>query len=171
MDRATRTQRGFTLVEVMAVVALLGVLAAIVVPTYFTTSRKAKAESEVSAIFAELAMREEQWKQEAGTYLTTAACPTTSTTAGSPAAGCLGAGSDWAKLRVIAPLQTLRCSYAITTGTGVGVTNPDGFTFTAPPMNWYYILATCNTDGVASVNSKYFASSVDPAIQSKDRGK
>ncbi len=50
---ARRTQRGFTLVEIMVVVAILGVLAAIAIPAYrgyVSTARMAEAKSNLETI-------------------------------------------------------------------------------------------------------------------------
>ncbi|NVB79597.1 MAG: prepilin-type N-terminal cleavage/methylation domain-containing protein, partial [Kofleriaceae bacterium] len=50
-------EQGFTIVELMVVVAIIAVLAAIVVPTFTKESKKSKAKSEVGAMFAELGVR------------------------------------------------------------------------------------------------------------------
>lgn len=157
----------------MLVVAVIAVLAVLAIPSFFSTSRKAKAESEVAAIFAELRMREEQYKGDSsnGSYLAATACPTTTTQAGKPLTDCTDAGKPWAALRALPGLQTLRCKYTIVTGNTTGTDNPDGFVFTSPAANWYYILAECDTDGVTTTNSKYFTSSVNSEIQKKDVGK
>lgn len=171
MVRSNRSERGFTLIELMVVVALIGILAAVVVPGFFRESRKAKTETEVSAMFAELQMRLEQYKQDNNVYLAAAACPTTTTPAGSPASACTTSGSPWALMRVSPTHTTLRCSYEIVAGTAATTaSNPNGFTFTSPAMNWYYILATCDSDGVTTKNSQFFTNSVNSQIQTKDLG-
>jgi prepilin-type N-terminal cleavage/methylation domain-containing protein len=67
--RARPGQRGFTLIEIMMVVALIAVLAAIAIPNFVGQSNKAKADAEVTAIFAELRMCEERYRAERGSYL------------------------------------------------------------------------------------------------------
>ena len=171
MRRSSRSQRGFTLIELMVVVGLIAILAAIVVPGYFRESRKTRGTTEVNALFAELMTREEAYKVDNGAYLTSAACPATpSSTGANLAASCISTGSDWANLRVSPPESKLYCSYAITSGTGTGTDNPAGFTFTSPTGNWYYVLATCDMDGSSTTNSTYFASSVDSTIQKLNEG-
>ena len=71
-------EQGFTLMEVMITVAIIAILAAIAVPVFTKQSRKSKASSEANAVFAELSVREEQYKLENGAYLTAAACPAVS---------------------------------------------------------------------------------------------
>lgn len=171
MVRDDGRERGFTLIELMVVVALIGILAAVVVPGFFRESRKAKSDTEVSAMFAELQMRLEQYKQDNNVYLAAAACPATTTPAGTSADTCTTAGSPWALMRVSPTQSTLRCSYEIVVGTAATTaTPPTGFTFTSPAMNWYYILATCDGDGVTTKNSQYFTNSVNSQIQTKDLG-
>ena len=69
------------------------------------------------------------------------------------------------------PETNLYCSYAITTGSTAGTNNPSGFTFTSPALPWFYILATCEMDGVTSTHSTYFTSSLDSKIQTQNDGK
>jgi len=163
---------GFTLLEVMITCAVIAILAAIAIPAFSRESRRGKADTEIAPMFAELSVRQEQYKIDNSRYLTTAACPATPSAAGVSAAACVAAGQPWTTLRVVLPTQKLRCSYAITTGLGdVTVTNPSAFTFVSPPISWYYIIATCDMDGVAAVTSKYFTSSVDSSIQKQNEGR
>jgi prepilin-type N-terminal cleavage/methylation domain-containing protein len=169
-----RSQLGFTLIEMMITVAVIAILAMIVVPQFTKESRKTKSATEIAPMFAELSVKEEQYKVDRGVYLDAATCPATTSPSGSPAVACITAGtpgSDWYQLRVNPPEQTLRCTYEITTGTTSGVVDPIvGFTFTAPAANWYYILATCDMDGNAG-DATYFMSSVDATLQKQNEGK
>jgi prepilin-type N-terminal cleavage/methylation domain-containing protein len=167
-----KAQQGFTLLELMIACAVVGVLAAIAIPQFSGESRRAKADTEIAPMFAELAVRQEQYKVDNSRYLTTAACPATPNVTGQNAESCVAAGQPWNTLRVMLPTSKLRCSYAMTTGLGdVAVTNPNGFTFASPPIPWFYLIATCDMDGVTSTTSRYFTSSVDSSIQKQNEGK
>src|SRR5262245_54046740 len=107
--RACRGERGFTLIELMIVVALLAVLAAIVIPTFSGEVRHVKADSEVQQIFAEIRICEEKNKVEAGTYGALSAHPAAASSALQPFAATLPA--DWIALRFMPPTSQVRCSY------------------------------------------------------------
>lgn len=171
MTRRSR-EAGFTLLELMVVVVMIGILAAIAIPNFFSQSSKAKANSEVGTMFDELATREDQYAQENGEYLSTAACPATPTPNGTDATSCIVTGGAWKPLHARLPENDLRCSYVITAGTSTGTPSPPApFTMVAPAGNWYYIVATCDMDGKSAVNSTYFVSSVDRNIQANNDGK
>ena len=164
----------------MVTVAIISILAYLVIPQFFSQTRKSKASSEIAYMFGELQVREDQYKLEKGAYLAAAACPTTLPTpsAGITVASLQGAGgcdapttSAWDQMRVRVGESKLYCQYAITTGSGTGTSAPTGFTWSSPVTGWYYIVATCDTDGVTSVNSQYFIASTDTTIQKLNEGK
>jgi prepilin-type N-terminal cleavage/methylation domain-containing protein len=166
-----RDGRGFTLIEVMITVAIIGILAIVVVPYFFGESRKAKAKTEVTPWFAEFSSKEEQFKIDNGAYVNVAACPGFPT-ANQPAtiAPCQLLG-PWVSLRIQPPTQTAYCSYQVQTGVGGAPGQPAGFTMASTTGSWYWILATCNMDGSSVLDSTYFTSSVDSAIQVQNEGK
>lgn len=167
-----RSQLGFTLIEMMITVAVIAILALIVVPQFFKESRKTKSASEVTPMMAELAVREEQYKSDNGVYLAAATCPATTTAAGTAAASCIVAGSpgsEWYQLRVNPVESLLRCTYDVVVGTTSG-TSVAAFSFTSPPFNWFYVLATCDMDGDATKDATYFMSSVDSKVLKINEG-
>jgi prepilin-type N-terminal cleavage/methylation domain-containing protein len=165
------TERGFTLIEVMIVVVLLGILAALVLPSFLSEAKKAKASTEIAPFFAELSAKEEEYKVNGtGAYLAASACPSSPSSTKQDITGCVATNMPWRTLRVVLPEQSAYCSYTITAGSGTGTNNPSGFTFASPAVPWFYIIATCDMDGSSSKNSKYFTSSVDPTIQTLNEG-
>jgi prepilin-type N-terminal cleavage/methylation domain-containing protein len=170
-------QRGFTVVELMIVVAIIAVLAAVVVPTFMKESTRGRNKSEISPMFAELGTREEQYKQENGSYLPAPACPTAASNSGTDmtAAACsTTAGQPWVSMRVSPSETTLHCSYVIATGlAGISpaadtawpsawssahaVPSPG----TTLATGWYFVHATCP-------ENEYFTASWDSKIRSKD---
>lgn len=168
-------QRGFTLIEMMVTVAVIAVLAAIAIPAFTRETRKSKAGSEVNAMFGELAIRQDQYKTENGSYLSATACPANTVPTGTDAIACVTTGGAWEPLRAringVLDGNKLMCSYEITAGTGTGTSAPTGFTFASPAGSWFYIVATCDGDGDTTTNAQYFVSSVSSAIQKLNEGK
>jgi len=163
-----RGQRGFTLIEMMITVAVIAILALIVVPQFFKESRKTKSATEVAPMFAELSIREEQYKVDNTSYLATVACPATPSAQGNPSSGCTSQ-ADWISLKVAPPETKLYCSYEVTVGAGSGTTVAD-FSWSSPGGSWYYIEATCDMDGDSAKNSRYFTSSSETEIKKLDEG-
>lgn len=177
--RKSRMERGFTLIEIMVAVAVIGILAYLVIPSFMRESRKSKASSEIAYMFGELAVREDQYKLEKGSYLAATACPTTLPSPSGVAISTLQASggcdapstSAWDQMRVRLGESKLYCQYTISAGTGTGTSAPTGFTWSSPSTAWWYILATCDGDGVTSVNAQYFLASTDTTIQKQNEGR
>lgn len=168
-------QSGFTLLEIMIVVAIVGVLAAIALPSFAGESRKAKGDAEVSAFFAELKVREEQYAVENGRYLSTGASETeTFPATPSPTGQPLGTlPATWQSLRIRTPESSVRCSYVVIAGLktdSAGTMATTSFGYTPPARNWYYVLAHCDLDGNNAVDSYYFISNDGAKIQKLNHG-
>ena len=168
--REPDSERGFTIVELMIVVAVIAVLAIVVVPSFIKESNRGKAKSEVHPMFAELGTRLDQFKSEsnAGTYMSAAACPATASKQGTDV--MTSPCADWTDLRVQPPQSKLTCSYVVRHGLPTddaladselpawAKTNPQLF---APATGWYFIHATCP-------ETEYFKASWEDKIRSKD---
>jgi prepilin-type N-terminal cleavage/methylation domain-containing protein len=175
MQRKRSQQSGFTLIEVMVVVALIAVLASIALPSFTGQSRKVKGDSEVSAFFAELKVREEQYAVENGVYLSTGATESATFPATPSAAGqALGTlPATWQSLKVRTPESTARCGYVVMAGIANGAAGTmatSTFGFAVPAKNWFYILAHCDLDGNNAVDSYYFIANGDSKIQKTNYG-
>jgi prepilin-type N-terminal cleavage/methylation domain-containing protein len=166
--------RGFTLIELMMVVAVVAILAWIVVPTWTKESGKSKARSEVSSVFAEFQAKEEQYHADNGVYLAVPACPATPNAAGTDitnlGVNCIATAS-WIALRFAPPETKMMCSYQVVIGAaGVDPAAPIGTLNSNPASTWYYVLATCDMDNNGATNSQYMSSNLDSTIQSVNEG-
>jgi prepilin-type N-terminal cleavage/methylation domain-containing protein len=176
MQRTRSPEEGFTLIEILVVVALIGILAAIALPSFAGESRKAKGDTEVAAFFGELKVRQEQYAVENGRYLSTGASES-ATFPATPSAAAQALGTlpaTWQALKVRTPESSARCGYVVIAGTktdSAGSLAATTFGYTAPARNWFYILARCDLDGNAAVDSFYFLSNDSSKIQKTNHGR
>ena len=155
----------------MVVVTVIAILATVVIPSWFRESRTGKARSEVSAMFAELSTKQEQYFIDNSAYLTVAQCPSAPAANGQDIT-TTGCTALWAPLRVVPPQQTVMCTYEMVTGPNtVTPAPPAPFVVPTPPSSsWYYIVATCDTDNDPGAFSYYFTSNLDQSIQKSQEG-
>ncbi|HWN68437.1 MAG TPA: prepilin-type N-terminal cleavage/methylation domain-containing protein [Haliangium sp.] len=186
-------QAGFTLIEMMIVVAIMGILAGLAVFAYRKVTSSAEVDSEVNAIFAEFRVRQEEFHAENGAYLSTGANETVTFPPGAPRRpqdapvdiaplllvdGSGGTPADmWVRLRMNPRKNHLRCAYVAVAdvagvaagglGGGVlGMNNP-----TAPESNWYFLVARCDADGDPAQDSFYLARHDREDVLIQNKGK
>jgi prepilin-type N-terminal cleavage/methylation domain-containing protein len=163
-----RRTGGFTLVEVMITVAIIGILAGILILTFNDAPKKAKSKSEVQAMFAEFHSREAEYMLERGTYYSTGAdegdiYPSSPTTA----AQDIDEPDEWLELKLDPAREQLYCGYVAIAGTKddpIPAVAED-FGMEQPTSSWYVLYAECNQDGSATENAIFFSSSTDISMQ------
>jgi prepilin-type N-terminal cleavage/methylation domain-containing protein len=164
-----RRTGGFTLVEVMITVAIIGILAALLIVTFNDAPKKTRSKSEVQAMFTALHNAEAEYMLERGSYYSTGsdegdihpASPTTS------AQDVYPVPAEWEELKVDPAREQLYCGYVVVAGKG---TDPipgfaSDFGMEQPTVSWYALYAECNQDGNASLNAVFFSSSTDVSMQ------
>jgi type IV pilus assembly protein PilE len=122
-----RKQHGFTVIEIMIAMAVVGILAAIALPNYTQYMQRSKITEATSQLSA-TRVRLEQWFQDNRTYCAAAGCPTC------PATVISTAPAQPIKYFSFAGNCATAGTYTIT-ATGVAGEGMGGFTYTINEVN------------------------------------
>ncbi len=173
-------QRGFTLVELMIVVAIIGVLAVVAVSGYRKYSDKARA-SEVYAMFGEIRAKQEAYRAEFSSYCNTStSCATMANedtvfpallAANEPKAKPItGAPVGWTALGISPGKSELYCGYVAVAGfpnaASFGTAGTRGknlYNNLTPTRVWWYMSALCDNDGNIGTGSTTYTSGMNTA--------
>jgi prepilin-type N-terminal cleavage/methylation domain-containing protein len=163
-----KKQSGFTLLEIMIVVALIAILAVVAIPSFMSTSAKVRAESEIGPFLAEISTKQEVFNTTKGVYFSSSDWFPTPPANVNGTKQNAAVPTSWAALKLQPPESKAACTYFVQSGTGgvvasTALTNC-GLTYTPPPINWYFALAVCNMDN-DTVTSCYLQSSDDSTIR------
>jgi len=139
-DPATRAQAGFTLIELMITVAIIGILAAIALPTYANYVIRGKLVPMTNALSA-MRTAMEQYYQDNRTYLSTTSGTTTIT---SPCSDATNWVKSWGSYTLACTPTPTATTYTLvvtaTSGAAVGasytVTQQNVMATTSYPTKW-----------------------------------
>jgi prepilin-type N-terminal cleavage/methylation domain-containing protein len=172
-------QLGFTLLELMIVVVVIGVLAGLALFTYGAITSKTEGDTEVRAVFTEIQLRQEQFHVEHGRYQSTGASEADlhpAAPSGPREPNAFRPFPDtWDELRIQSDRTSAYCAYVTIAGrasddANIGAIASGTFGFEAPARDWYYVLAECDLDGDSSRNSLYFAQSDSDRVRIHNEG-
>ena len=164
------------MLEMLVVCALIAILVAVAIPTFFGENLRARGMSEVQPMFNDLRTRMVEYAGENSAFPASIGEGTLHpATPVSTAQPLLPLPATWTAIKVrITNNSSVYCGYTWVTGLASNSANigveASAFGFTAPDTNWYYLLAKCDLDGDSSIDSFYFTSSVDPTILKRNEG-
>lgn len=166
--RIRSNEGGFTLIELMIVVAIVAILAALAVTFFGKTQTKVKFQTELRAMMSEFKLKEGQAQLENGTFIATGANEG-DTWPASPAGASAAKQvlnpfpATWDQLRFNSEVSAVHCAYVVITGLAGDNTNigpiAASMGFTVPQTDWFYVLAECDADDSGVVNSFYLEAS------------
>ena len=154
LRKSMKSEKGFTLIELMIVVAIIGILAAIAIPNFLSYQKKAKT-SEAKVNLGAIRTSEESYKAENDAYLNCAAYPGAAPT--SAKQSWVVADSGGFNTIGFAPSGNVYYQYAVDTAAASQAALADGFAGAATgagpvaaPVLGFKATAEGNLDGDAA---------------------
>jgi len=140
---AKRTEAGFTLIELMVVVVIIGILAVVAVPTFTRFIYRARA-AEATGFLQEIRAREETYRADNGQYATAPANPG-AMPRNSQVVAFDATNTSWIQLGAIPDATGVRFQYQVFSGfPGAAPAEIPGYTGND---FWYMARATGDLDG------------------------
>lgn len=172
-----RLRRGFTLVELMIVVAIVGVLAVIGVVSYRRYTLHSKI-TEARNVISGIRIAQEDHRAERGTYanIGTTYCPAAAGVYNKKVGWdptCNAGTTTWQALpvHVDGPVQFQYATVAGTTAMTGSPLNSSWVTWNAPTQTpWYVVSAKCDLDGVTADQTELIGSSFQNTIFARNEG-
>jgi prepilin-type N-terminal cleavage/methylation domain-containing protein len=168
-----RRTGGFTLIELMIAVAIIGVLAGILVLSFQDPARTVRTTSEARAMFHEFHRAQQQFWVENNRYHSTGATDGDIYPSNlQKTAQAITVPDEWETLRVEPIAQKLVCGYVTIAGTADDPIPAIAteFGMEQPARSWYVVYARCDADGNPRVDARYFSSSVDTSLEIRHEG-
>lgn len=158
MDKQRLGRKGFTLVELMIVVVIIGILASVAIPSYMKHIKKTKAQEAVTNLSG-IAQYEEAYFAENDQYLSCDPNPSTAPKGGVLQTFDPNAG-NWAKLGRVIPNQPVLFQYSVRAGSP---TNASG---AATALNTSVSStrpgSSCSSGGPSGNYGDYISTAVNP---------
>ncbi len=168
-----RRDGGFTLVELMVAVAILGILTGVLVLSMTGSTNKVRTTSEAGSVFSELHRAQSQYRVENPGYFSTGDDETDlwPENPGRFAQDATDPPASWDAGHAKPEAGKLHCGYVAIAG-AAGDPLPaiaDEFGMTEPTSSWYVLYGECDVLGDA-IKAKYFSSSQDISLQKTGEG-